>query len=45
MKNKKVSVWDLPYQYGNFWDGKSKGTKHTIGLTQKMGKECKIINV
>jgi len=28
-----------------FWDGKSKGTKHTIGLTQKMGKECKIINV
>jgi len=28
-----------------FWDGKSKGTKHTIGLAQKMGKECKIINV
>ena len=28
-----------------FWDGNSKGTKHTIGLAQKMGKECKIINV
>ena len=28
-----------------FWDGNSKGTKHTIGLAQKMGKECKIITV
>jgi hypothetical protein len=28
-----------------FWDGNSKGTKHTIGLAQKMGKDCKIINV
>jgi len=28
-----------------FWDGKSKGTKHTIDLAKKMGKQCKIINV
>lgn len=27
-----------------FWDGKSKGTKHSIDLANKMGKEIRIIN-
>lgn len=26
-----------------FWDGVSRGTKHSIELAQKLGKECKII--
>jgi len=27
-----------------FWDGKSKGTKHSIGLAKKAGKKCYIVN-
>ena len=26
-----------------FWNGKSKGTKHTIDICKKEGKKCKII--
>jgi hypothetical protein len=28
-----------------FWDGKSKGTKHSISLCKKYGKMCTIINI
>ena len=27
-----------------FWDGKSKGTEHTINLCEKKGIPCKIVN-
>jgi hypothetical protein len=27
-----------------FWDGKSRGTHHTINITRKSGKFCSIIN-
>jgi len=26
-----------------FWDGKSRGTKHSIDLAKKQGKKCKIV--
>ena len=26
-----------------FWDGRSKGTKHTIDICKKEGKKCKIV--
>jgi len=26
-----------------FWDGKSKGTKHSIDIAEKQGKKCKIV--
>lgn len=28
-----------------FWDGKSKGTKHTIDYAKKLGKHIDIVNV
>jgi predicted Rossmann fold nucleotide-binding protein DprA/Smf involved in DNA uptake len=28
-----------------FWDGKSKGTRHTIETARKMGKHVQVINV
>lgn len=28
-----------------FWDGQSKGTKHTINLAKKMGKKVTVVNV
>jgi predicted Rossmann fold nucleotide-binding protein DprA/Smf involved in DNA uptake len=28
-----------------FWDGKSKGTKNTIGAAQRQGKPCVIVNI
>jgi predicted Rossmann fold nucleotide-binding protein DprA/Smf involved in DNA uptake len=28
-----------------FWDGKSKGTKHSIDLARKQGKACRVILV
>ena len=28
-----------------FWDGKSKGTKHTIDYASKRGKPCIIVNI
>ena len=27
-----------------FWDGKSRGTKHTIDLCEELGVPCRIIN-
>lgn len=26
-----------------FWDGKSKGTKHTLGVAQSLGKTVKVV--
>ncbi len=26
-----------------FWNGKSKGTKHTLGLAQTLGKQIKVV--
>ncbi len=27
----------------SFWNGKSKGTKHTLGLAQTLGKQIKVV--
>ena len=27
------------------WDGKSRGTKHTIDYARKMGKEVKVVTI
>ena len=28
-----------------FWDGESKGTKHTINIAEKMGKKLHVVKV
>ena len=41
LRNKKIAKSaDIGYA---IWDGKSTGTKHTIGLFKEMNKDCEVI--